>query len=123
MSAAIVAGVTLDWSAYQTLRPALARAITAGAAAPIAIDLSQVETLEPAGIGVLVVLREQAARHRSSILLHGVHARWNTLLRDCGLQLAAPALDLVVNNSVQRPDGCAPDSPLTLAPLPARHCE
>ncbi len=123
MSAAIVAGVTLDWSAYQTLRPALARAIDAGAAAPIAIDLSHVETLEPAGIGVLVVLREQAARHRSSILLHGVHARWNALLRDCGLQVAAPVLDLVVDNSAQRIDGCAAESPLALASASARRTE
>jgi anti-anti-sigma factor len=91
---AIVAGPKLDWTAYRTLRPAVTLAIDSGATSSIHIDLSAVTAMEPAGIGALVLLREMAARHRRAIVLDGVNQRFDALLRDCGLDLAATPTDL-----------------------------
>jgi len=90
---AIVAGPKLDWTAYRTLRPAVTLAIDSGASPDIHIDLSAVTAMEPAGIGALVLLREMAARHRRAIILDGVSQRFDALLRDCGLHLAAAPND------------------------------
>ena len=90
---AIVAGPKLDWTAYRALRPAVTRALDSPDATLIHIDLSAVTTMEPAGIGALVVLNEMAARHRRSIVLDGVDRRFGGLLRDCGLDLAAHQSD------------------------------
>ena len=86
--ATIMAGPTLDWTAYRTLRPAITHAIDDGDSASIHVDLSAVTVMEPAGIGALVVLNELAARHCKTIVLDGVHQRFDALLRDCGLGLA-----------------------------------
>lgn len=87
--AAIVAGPRLDWTAYRALRPAVVHAIDDAAPASIRIDLSAVTAMEPAGIGALVVLHELAVQRRKSIVLEGVHPRFDALLRDCGLALRA----------------------------------
>ncbi len=87
--AAIVAGPRLDWTAYRALRPAVVHAIDDAAPASIRIDLSAVTAMEPAGVGALVVLHELAVQRRKSIVLAGVHPRFDALLRDCGLALRA----------------------------------
>jgi anti-anti-sigma factor len=91
---AIVAGPKLDWTAYRTLRPAVTLAIDSDTSPNIHIDLSAVTAMDPAGIGALVLLREMAARHHRAIVLDGVNQRFDALLRDCGLDLAAAPNDL-----------------------------